>query len=669
MNNSPSSITFSTGGYLQLELFVESTSHDKRASVQLDDGQKETLPVSTRYRHLSFRVDQNMNRTLSWSNARIAFAYLSECDDILDRGIKVIAADGKNAQDARGMQGARNTQDARGMQDAHNAQGSEPSSSAPLRAKLHFEPRVGWMNDPNGLSRFQGRWHWFYQFNPYGYQWGPMHWGHAVSRDLIHWVDLPVFLYPDEEMQTWDPTVSGGAFSGSAIPIDNDGHVCEGDNASALKIFLTRHRDRIGVAGSTKEYQSSLVCTDGVHAGTETRLFDYPDESYGRDLRDPKIDVTHGGMALMVAGTNLPVSALPLQQQPGRSDIPDAVRADGRHGWLAFGPHNTPGEDQPSEQQTQRRPAIVGFVNDDPALANDQWHATGPVVIENGVTPTGTFECPDVFHLDDSSVAMGGLMSYRDARGGRFQPVRWYIGDMTSNVRVNGRRAPRLKVRSAGWLDFGPNLYATQTVENAGRRLLVGWIDDFFGVRNPAIEAVNGAYTLPRELHVKDGKLYQHPATEVYANGLGNIIAQTSVPALPDAPRERNLRLTIADNAFYADVSFSDPRQFDDFSLDLAQWSAASGQQGVRLTNTGDDRFVRFVTDGIQPLASVDPVSNVTSVRRVEVFYDRGIAEVFLNDGEAAATIVVPDPRADAGTFSATLPQGTLLTVRELAHR
>jgi fructan beta-fructosidase len=78
----------------------------------------------------------------------------------------------------------------------------------PFRPQYHYSPPQGWMNDPNGLVYYEGEYHLFYQYHPDDVVWGPMHWGHAVTTDLVHWETLPIALYPDE---------LGTIFSGTVV--------------------------------------------------------------------------------------------------------------------------------------------------------------------------------------------------------------------------------------------------------------------------------------------------------------------------------------------------------------------------------------------------------------------------------------------------------------------
>ena len=80
-----------------------------------------------------------------------------------------------------------------------------------MRPKLHFTAPQNWINDPNGLIYFRGKYHIFYQHFPYTCEWGTMHWGHATSNDLIHFEHLPIALYPSKSFDR------NGCFSGSAL--------------------------------------------------------------------------------------------------------------------------------------------------------------------------------------------------------------------------------------------------------------------------------------------------------------------------------------------------------------------------------------------------------------------------------------------------------------------
>ncbi|RCW17116.1 beta-fructofuranosidase [Streptococcus gallolyticus] len=139
----------------------------------------------------------------------------------------------------------------------------------------HFSAEIGWINDPNGCVFFRGEYHLFYQFYPYDSVWGPMHWGHAKSRDLVNWEHLPVALAPDM------PYDKDGCFSGSAIVRDD-------------VLWLMYTGNIVTEDGSILQVQNMAYSEDGV---TFTKIAEnpvatgdcLPAELIATDFRDPKI--------------------------------------------------------------------------------------------------------------------------------------------------------------------------------------------------------------------------------------------------------------------------------------------------------------------------------------------------------------------------------------------
>ena len=115
------------------------------------------------------------------------------------------------------------------------ASGAVPEYQEPLRPRFHFTPARNFMNDPNGLVYYKGEYHLFYQHNPFGEVWGHMSWGHAVSRDMLHWEHLPVALGEENGVMI---------FSGSAVvDRDNSSSFCrpDGSDRSCLVAIYTGH--------------------------------------------------------------------------------------------------------------------------------------------------------------------------------------------------------------------------------------------------------------------------------------------------------------------------------------------------------------------------------------------------------------------------------------------
>ncbi|MFM2231005.1 MAG: Levanase [Bacteroidota bacterium] len=146
------------------------------------------------------------------------------------------------------------------------------------RPQFHFTPPAHWMNDPNGLVYFNGKYHLFYQYYPEGTVWGPMHWGHATSTDLMHWEQLPIALYPDK---------LGWIFSGSAV-IDSQNTAGFGKNA--MVAIFTYHNDEIWKAGQ-KNTESQGLAYSLDEGKTWVKYEGNPvlNNSGEQDFRDPKV--------------------------------------------------------------------------------------------------------------------------------------------------------------------------------------------------------------------------------------------------------------------------------------------------------------------------------------------------------------------------------------------
>ncbi len=161
---------------------------------------------------------------------------------------------------------------------------SAPSSFAQndqYRPKIHFTPETGWTNDPNGMVFYNGTYHLFYQYNPGSTVWGPMHWGHATSKDLFHWKREPIALFPD---------TIGTIFSGSAV-IDKKNSSGFGTAANPpLVAIYTNHSAEAEKRGSTS-FQNQSIAYSLDNGKTWTKYSGNPVlRSPGlRDFRDPKV--------------------------------------------------------------------------------------------------------------------------------------------------------------------------------------------------------------------------------------------------------------------------------------------------------------------------------------------------------------------------------------------
>ena len=161
-----------------------------------------------------------------------------------------------------------------------NAQIKGNIYNEPHRPQVHFTPKEKWMNDPNGMLYHKNTYHLFYQYYPDSTVWGPMHWGHATSADMIHWKHHPIALYPDS---------LGYIFSGSAV-VDMDNTSGFGNGKAPLVAIFTHH-DPIGEAQGKTDYQNQSLAYSIDDGRTWIK---YPNNPVIKnpgikDFRDPKV--------------------------------------------------------------------------------------------------------------------------------------------------------------------------------------------------------------------------------------------------------------------------------------------------------------------------------------------------------------------------------------------
>lgn len=319
------------------------------------------------------------------------------------------------------------------------------------RPSFHLSARTGWMNDPNGFSYYRGEYHMFYQYHPYDSHWGPMHWGHAASKDLLHWHYLPAALAPDEFYDR------DGCFSGSAIELPDGRHLL-------MYTGVLRERQR---NGGFQDVQTQCIAVgDGM---------DY--EKYENNPVLDEKDIPEGGSAC---------------------DFRDPKIWRGKDGIYYCAVGNRSADDSGQ---------ILLYASE------DGWNWKYEKILAVNKNRFGKmWECPDFFALDGNWIL---LVSPQDMLPQDFE---YHNGNGTlCLIGEYDEESHSFTEQRTQSIDYGIDFYAPQTILTAdGRRIMIGWMQnwDTCGIRAP--EALwFGQMSLPRELSVKNGRLYQKPIQEL----------------------------------------------------------------------------------------------------------------------------------------------------------
>lgn len=316
------------------------------------------------------------------------------------------------------------------------------------RLTHHLMPPTGWLNDPNGLCWYKGRYHVFFQYSPFDVEGGLKLWGHYSSEDLVSWRYEGVPLYPDSSYDCH------GVYSGSAIVEDEKLHLFFTGN-----VKMDGDYDHInnGREASTLHVESE----DGIHFGVKEVAVDYQDypETYTRHVRDPKVWKDDDAYFMALGGRK--------KNDQGAVLI---YRSENLKNWTY------------EREITTEEP--FGYM----------------------------WECPDMFKIEGQQVLSVSPQGLKREKY-RFQNV-YQSGYFLLKDR-------KMDVKEFQEWDMGFDFYAPQTFEDAkGRRILIGWmgLPDVEGeYTNPTVEKEGWQHclTVPREIRLYNGRLYQYPVEEL----------------------------------------------------------------------------------------------------------------------------------------------------------
>lgn len=343
-----------------------------------------------------------------------------------------------------------------------------PSDTANLpyseihRPQYHFSPPSMWMNDPNGMVYFDGEYHLFYQYYPSDTVWGPMHWGHAVSADLVHWINLPIALYPDQ---------LGYIFSGSAV-VDRENTSGFGQNGKPplVAIFTYHNPELAKLGGKNHEYQGIAYSNDRGRSWTKYSGNPVLPNTQGlQDFRDPKVFWHEESNQWVMA-----LSATDHVQFWRSSDLKKWEKLS------EFG---------------------------------REWGAHG-----------GVWECPDLVEVPIAGTSEKRWVLLLNLNPGGPQGgsgTQYFVGDFDgANFTLDDGFIQLLEDKEAVWLDSGKDNYAGVTwanvPEQTGRVLFLGWMSNWEYAQQVPTDPWRSAMTVPRQLTLaKFGESYRVVANPV----------------------------------------------------------------------------------------------------------------------------------------------------------
>ena len=453
---------------------------------------------------------------------------------------------------------------------------------------FHFTPKKGWMNDPNGMFYLNGNYHLYYQHYPDSNVWGPMHWGHAISKDLVTWEEQPIAIYPDS---------LGYIFSGSSVVDLNNTSSFETNGITPVVAIYTLH-DSKGEKEGRIDFQNQTIAYSLDEGQTFTKYNGNPviKNPQIKDFRDPKViwDSVHNKWVLVLAAGNklMFYSSTDLKDWKYESE---------------FGEH---------------------------------------IGIQGGV-----WECPDFFPLKvegTNKIKWVLLQSINPGHINGGSGTEYYIGDFDgTNFSLDETFTRQLLDKKAIWLDYGRDNYAGVTWSNIpdsdGRRIFIGWMSNWDYAQVVPTTIWRSAMTLPRELNLVKNNfgylLYSLPVKEM-DNYKKLKIEKHNINYNNEFVLIDNKEIDV--NKSVIEMKLSNLKD-DTYSFKLANSQSDVLEFGINnidhfyyidRTKSGNIKFSEKFTNKISKAKFEKQLDNVS----IQMVIDKTSIELFYNNGETVMT-------------------------------
>jgi fructan beta-fructosidase len=441
------------------------------------------------------------------------------------------------------------------------------------RPQYHFSPEEKWMNDPNGMFFYEGEYHLFYQYYPDSTVWGPMHWGHAISRDLVTWEHLPIALYPDE---------LGLIFSGSAVVDWNNTSGFGVNDQPPLIAIYTYHDLEKEQSGTSDDFQYQGIAYSNDKGRSWTKYEGNPvlPNQGIRDFRDPKVMWYDQSQAWIMT--------LAVKDHIEFYESPDLI----------------------------------------------SWSKLSDFGIDAG-NHDGVWECPDLFEMetDDGQSRWVLLVSINPGGPNGGSATQYFVGDFDGTTFTN-EYSPENTMWLDYGTDNYAGVTWSDIPEEDGRRLFIGWMSNWNYARETPTVKWRSAMTVTRELELVENEEDEFRVTSWPIRGYNDLFNGEII--VDDTTFSGSLQLASGESLMdiSVDLDLADADKFRlSFFNDLGdslhvRYDQAAGEFSI-------DRSASGIVDFEDGFANVHtaPFKAIEEEMRLRVMLDWSSIEVFVDGG------------------------------------